>query len=93
MLDILFTKQTTWARAQDPVAALGRIGRAAGLSDDDINACYSNKPLIESVINQRLEAEKEYQVQSTPSFVIDGKLYRGGMSAEKLKVLVESLTN
>jgi protein-disulfide isomerase len=91
MLDVLFSTQSTWARSQDPVAALARIGRGAGMSDAYITGCYENQPLIEAVIAERLEAEKTHQVESTPSFVIEGKLYRGGMTAEKMAVVVESL--
>ncbi len=91
MLDVLFTTQLSWARSQDPVGALMNIGRASGMTDQDLEACFNNQEIIDSVIQQRLDAEQTYQVSSTPSFVIDGKLYRGALSVEQIAVVVDSL--
>ena len=92
MLDTLFSTQRSWSAANDPVEALARIGRAVGMTDDDLNACYQNKEVVDAVLAERLEGEETYKVSSTPSFVIDGKLYRGGMSVEDFTAVVESLT-
>lgn len=91
MLDVLFHTQASWKGSADPVAALLNIGRAAGMTDPDLEACFNNQEIIDGVIKQRLDAEKTYQVNSTPSFIIDGKLYRGGMSIEQFEQVVESL--
>lgn len=91
MLDVLFSTQETWATSRDPVAALRNIGRAAGMTDQSLDACFNNQQIIDGVIKQRLEAENDYQINSTPSFVIDGELYRGGLTAQQITELVESL--
>lgn len=91
MLDVLFKTQESWGRSQDPVGALLNIGRAAGMTDEDLEACFNNQEIVDGVIQQRLEAEQTYQVSSTPSFVIDGTLYRGGMTIEQFEQVVESL--
>ena len=91
MLDVLFNTQASWGNSSDPVGSLLNIGRAAGMSDDDLEACFNNQEVIDGVIKQRLEGEQEYQVNSTPSFVIGGTLYRGGMSIEQFEQVVESL--
>lgn len=91
MLDVLFRTQQSWARSQDPVGALMNIGRAAGMTDDGLQVCFNNQEIVDGVIKHRLDAENDYQVDSTPSFVIDGKLYRGGMSIEQFEQVVESL--
>jgi protein-disulfide isomerase len=90
MLDVVFSSQATWRAAADPVAALMNIGRASGMTDQDLETCFNNQPVIDGVIQQRLDAEKAFKVGSTPSFVIGGKLYSGGLSVEQLAVLVES---
>ena len=61
------------------------------MSDQDLEACFNNKEVIDGVIKHRLDAEKEYQVNSTPSFVINGKLYRGELTVEQIAVVVDSL--
>lgn len=91
MLDVLFSTQQSWGRSADPVGGLMNIGRAAGMTDQAIEACFNNQEIIDGVIQHRLDAEKKYDVNSTPSFVIDGKLYRGALSVEQIAVVVDSL--
>ena len=92
MLKMLFQTQSTWARSEDPVAALTQIGRAAGMSDSSIEACFKNQEVVDAVVAQRLEAEQKYKINSTPSFIIGGKLYGGGITAEQIAELVASQT-
>ncbi len=91
MLDVLFSTQETWATSPDPVAALRNIGRAAGMTDQALDACFNDQQIIDGVIKERLDAENQYQINSTPSFVVDGEVYRGGLTVEQITELVESL--
>lgn len=91
MLDVLFRTQPSWSGGQDPIAALLNIGRAAGMTDEDLQACFNNQEIIDGVIKHRLDGEQRYQVNSTPSFVIDGTLYRGDVTVEQIEQVVESL--
>lgn len=91
MLDVLFNTQSSWGNSSDPVGSLLNIGRAAGMTDQDIEACFNNQEIVDGVIQQRLEGEQTYQVNSTPSFVIDGTLYSGGMTIEQFEQVVKSL--
>jgi protein-disulfide isomerase len=69
-LDVLFKSQDKWARASDPTKALAQNGKLAGVGDEQFNACMTNEPLVNKIIERRLEAEKKYEVQSTPTFII-----------------------
>jgi protein-disulfide isomerase len=75
MIDILFRSQTEWARATDPAAALKQIGRTAGLSDADIDRCTADQAALDRIIAGIKEAQTKFGVDSTPSFVINGKKY------------------
>lgn len=91
MLDVLFATQQSWARSQDPMSALMGIGHASGMSEQDLKDCFNNQEIVDGVIQHRLDAEKTYEVNSTPSFVIDGKLYRGELTVDQIADVVESL--
>lgn len=91
MLDVLFATQLSWARSPDPINALIGIGHAAGMSEQDLKDCFNNQEIVDGVIQHRLDAEKTYEVNSTPSFVIDGKLYRGELTVDQIAAVVESL--
>jgi protein-disulfide isomerase len=73
MVDTLFKSQNSWAREKDFTAALGRIGKLAGMSEADFKACMSDEALLNGIVKGRLDGEKQYDVQSTPSFIINEK--------------------
>jgi len=75
MIDILFRSQAEWARATDPAAALKQIGRTAGLSDADIDRCTADQAALDRIIAGIKEAQTKFGIDSTPSFVINGKKY------------------
>lgn len=69
----LFERQQQWLAAQDARAALVAIGKEFGLSEPKFDACMDNKELIQKVIDVRAHANKEFGVDSTPTFFINGK--------------------
>ena len=75
MIDVLFRSQGDWARAADPIAALKQIGRTAGLSQADIDRCIADQTALDRIVAGIKEAEAKFGVDSTPSFVINGKKY------------------
>ena len=76
MIDVLMKQQASWARAADPLAALLRIGQLAGLNRDAAQACMTNPKLLDGIIASRLEGSKKYEVESTPSFLLDDEKVR-----------------
>lgn len=72
-LDVLFENQEKWSRDADPVKALARIGTLGGLSESDFLACTNNRAIVDGVLQSRLEAGNRYEVNSTPSFIINGE--------------------
>ena len=75
MVNILFHSQNDWALASDPVAALKQIGRTAGLSDADIDRCTADQAALDRIVAGIKEAQAQFGVDSTPSFIINGKKY------------------
>jgi protein-disulfide isomerase len=72
-LAVLYENQEHWVTDPDPIAALTRIGKLGGLSESDFKACLDNKALTDGIITSRLDANKQYGVDSTPTFLINGK--------------------
>lgn len=93
-LDVLFQNQERWSRSPDPGAALVRIGKLGGLSEDDFQACMNNKQLVDGLIQVRLDANKQFDIKATPTFVINGdKRIVGFQPFEVFDELLEKLTN
>jgi protein-disulfide isomerase len=91
VLSILFSKQDDWSHAKDPVEPLARIGTLAGLSRPTYDACRADKALQDSIVQSRFEGENKHGVESTPSFVIGGKNYKGVLAFDAFKKTVEPL--
>jgi len=91
MLDVLFETQSTWARADDPIAALRRLGKLGGLTEQEMEACFADEELTDGILSERLSGQNEYDIGSTPTFIIDGKVYSGSRDVEEFGALIEPL--
>ncbi len=91
LIDILFRQQDSWSRAKDPMEALGKIGRLAGMSQETIDACLKSDKLMDGVVNIRLEGEKQFKVESTPTFVINGTKISGAQPFEEFDKVLKPL--
>lgn len=92
-LDALFATQQTWARADDPIAALKQIARLGGLPEAQADACLADTAMQDAILQSRLEGEQKHDIRSTPSLIIDGKTYSGARSIDELAQLIDPLLN
>lgn len=90
-LDALFRSQDTWARAQDTLQALGQVARVGGMSQEDFDACIKNKDLFEAIKKDATDAQQQYKVESTPTFIINGKKMDGAHSFESFETALKPL--
>jgi len=73
-LNAFFAQQKNWSRADDPVRVLTQLAGLGGMSKDDVDACLANEELQDAILQMRLDGQMEYGINSTPSFVINGKM-------------------
>ena len=84
LVNMLLKKQTSWASAADPIDALRKLGRLAGISGAEFDATMRNRPLLESIVQMRQDALKDFNIKSTPSFVINNETtISGSLSFEE----------
>ena len=83
-----FASQASWARDPNPIAALGRIARVGGMSQQDVDACLKNSAIEDAVVKERLQAEKDFGVSATPTLIIGGEKISGGVTIEQFRALV-----
>lgn len=90
-IDALYRGQETWSRAQDPIQALGQLARVGGMSQADYDACIKNQALLDAIKKDAQDAQAQYKVESTPTFVINGKRMEGGNSFESFETALKPL--
>ncbi len=88
-VDTIFATQSKWARDTNPVAALARIALLGGMNQADFDACMKNQKVADEILNQRLEGDKTYHVSSTPTIIIDGEKYDGGLTVEQMRAVID----
>jgi protein-disulfide isomerase len=92
-VQILFQQQQRWATAPDPLAEVAKLARIGGMNQQSFDACQENEAYASGVLLARTQGEAEYDIQSTPTFVIDGRVVPGGMSYEEFSRAVDPLIN
>ncbi len=86
-IDMLFTQQTSWGISPDPVPSLGRLAKLGGMGEEQFQACLKDDALQNKILAGRLAAEKEFGVESTPTFFINGKKVVGVRPEEIFEAL------
>lgn len=88
-LKILFKTQDNWAFGEKFEEKLFSIARLDGMSMEAFKSCLSNQKLQDRILNDRIEASKELEIKSTPSFFVNGELSEGYIDYPTLKSLID----
>ena len=83
-VETLFQQQPMWVTQSDPVPALRKIAKLGGISDEQLDKCLADDSLSKAIVAGEFEAQKNYGVESTPTFFVNGKKLVGAMSYDDL---------
>ena len=94
LIDLIFKKQDEWATGDvdEVVAKLERIGKISGMSETEIQNCMQNNTKARALVEKYRENALKDDIKSTPSFIINGKLYPN-MDYDKLTEIIENNLN
>ena len=95
VLDVLFQQQgQLYAASRSPAGAREdylRIARAVGINESQFNACVSDRDEIARIDQVGVDGKRQYGIESTPSFVINGETYVGAMPLEDFEDILAPL--
>lgn len=89
-INVLFATQDRWAYGAggDAQNALWTTASQSGMDRATFEKAIADTDLRDCIVGRALDAEKRWNVDATPSFLVNGRLYTGDMSAtEFAKVL------
>lgn len=88
LVDTLFRQQRQWA-VEKPLPPLMAIAKQAGFTEETFNACLSNQKAWDAMESVRQRGIKEFKVQSTPTFFINGTKVNGAVSIEEFAKVID----
>ena len=94
LLGEIYKKQNQWAVGSDINVineSIKKIGLDSGLSNTKMDSCLKNESVQDQILNQRIEAQKKYEIQSTPTIFINEKKYKGEHKYKPFKKTIEKL--
>ena len=94
LLGEIYEKQNQWAVGSDINLindSLKKIGKKSGLSEDKMKKCLENDKVQDEILTERIEAQKQYKIQSTPTIFINEKKYDGEHQYKEFKKEIEKL--
>ena len=87
MIDALFATQKTWAvPGAEGKEKLAQVAKQAGISQAEFDKCLADKDLFNKIVLIRQKGNEEFQVDSTPSFFVNGKRLKGEHTIEAFDV-------
>ena len=90
VIDMLFRQQNDWV-LKNTTETLTRIGKQAGLSQQQVEDCLKDQALLDKIAADQKYAADVLKVNSTPSFFINGELIKGDTRFEEFDKRLKSL--
>ncbi len=90
--DLLYEGQSEWTRAGGPaeiVDELRKIGRLAGIDNDQLEACLQDGTRAQTLVAWYQENAERDGIQATPTFVVNGKKVEN-QRYDDFKTLIEA---
>lgn len=93
MSELIYSSQSEWSRAGEPTAIvdeLRKIGRLAGLGNEQLEACLQDGDKAQALVAWYKQNAEKDGIESTPSFVINGKKYTNMAYEDMADVIVDA---
>ncbi|MCA6106469.1 DsbA family protein [Bradyrhizobium cenepequi] len=90
VIDLLFRQQNDWVM-KNTTETLTRIGKQAGLSQQQVEECLKDQALLDKIAADQKYANDVLKVNSTPTFFINGEMLKGETSFDEFSKRINSL--
>ena len=91
--DLIYERQREWTDGEPVQIAdnLKKLGKTAGLTEDQLTACLSDGTKAEALYADFQANAEADEITSTPSFIINGEKYSNMSAEEFARILDEKL--
>ena len=92
LLEAMYKKQKFWAVGSDINKIndlIKEVGTSFGLTQNKMNSCLKDSNAQDEILNQRIEAQKKYKIESTPTILVNEKKYSKKVDYKTFKKIIE----
>ena len=92
LLEEIYKKQSFWAIGSDINrinSLIKKIGLDFGLEEKEMNKCLNNSETQDELLNQRINAQKKYKIEATPTIFVNDKKYSGKLDYKVFRKTIE----
>ena len=94
LLEEIYLSQKSWAIGSDINKIndlIKKVGLGFDLTEDEMNSCLKDDNAQDEILNQRIEAQKKYKIDSTPTIIINEKKYTKKIDYKTFKKVIDNL--
>ena len=92
-MNALFKLQKTWIFPENAKTTeeLYKIMQSGGMTKDKFNECYSNLDNENLILEGVMAAQKDFNIKSTPSFIVNGNLVEGNKNIKEFRQIIDKI--
>lgn len=90
-LKMLLAKQSQWAASKDSIDKIKGIVKMGGMTSETVDRCLADEKLKKQILGMRMTGEREHQVTSTPTFIVNGEKHTGVLSFAEFEKILKPL--
>ena len=92
LLEEIYNKQKFWAVGSDITKIndlIKEVGLGFNLTKEKMDKCLNNSKAQDEILNQRIEAQKKYKIESTPTIIVNEKKYENKIDYKIFKKVID----
>ena len=92
-MNALYKLQKSWVfRDQGKTRTeLYKIMQSGGMQQDEFDSCLSDINLENDLLEGVMNAQREFNIRSTPSFIVNGILYSGNKNIKEFRQIIDKI--
>ena len=92
-MNALYKLQNIWVVKENAITRLElyKIMQTGGMTKENFDTCLSNVDLENKILQEVIAAQSEFNIRSTPSFLINGDLLEGDKSIKVFRQILDKI--
>ena len=92
-MNALYKLQKSWVNRDHSKTReeLYKIMQSGGMKKEDFDLCLSDINLENDLLEGVMNAQREFNIRSTPSFIVNGVLYSGNKNIKEFRQIIDKI--